>query len=209
MCHADAVKPPSLPYENATCRRSWQGFDATSFGCLEDFDKGEVIVQFKWRERSVTIRASGNSYAAAWLRRHPYTGRTRGTRWPMDRPCWNGSCSIPGCRCQLHHTSGSECPNNVLERLSVRRVRRGTPEFVVVWLVLSDSPIRPCSNRTIWRPVPPRMALVLVPLIAPMRPARASYAAAPALGSIHRPAGEPSPKISSPPSSSPGISSPS
>lgn len=52
---------------------------------MEDFDKGEVIVQFKWRERSVTNRASGKGYAAAWLRRHPYTGRMRGTKLDHER----------------------------------------------------------------------------------------------------------------------------
>ena len=71
------TKPPPLPYENATSGKAavndmqkiLQSFGAASFGHMEDFDKGEVIVQFRWRDRSVTIRASAKGYAAAWLRR--------------------------------------------------------------------------------------------------------------------------------------------
>lgn len=87
------MKPAPLPYESARSGKAavndmqkiLQGFGASSFGCMEDFDKGEVIVQFRWRERSVTIRASGKGYAAAWLRRHPYTARMRGTKLDYER----------------------------------------------------------------------------------------------------------------------------
>jgi hypothetical protein len=74
-----------LPYENASSgkraiaevERILRAFGASSFGCMEDFDKGEIIIQFTWRERSVTVRASGRGYAALWLRRHPWTYRMR------------------------------------------------------------------------------------------------------------------------------------
>lgn len=87
------MKPSPLPYENATSGKAaindmqkiLQTFGASSFGCMEDFDKGEVLVQFRWRERSVTIKASGKGYAAAWLRRHPYTYRTRGNKVDYER----------------------------------------------------------------------------------------------------------------------------
>lgn len=83
----------SLPYENATSGKAavddmqklLRGFGASSFGCMEDFDKGEVIVQFEWRGRRVTIQASSKGYAAAWLRRHPYSFRMRGTRTDHER----------------------------------------------------------------------------------------------------------------------------
>jgi hypothetical protein len=52
---------------------------------MEDFDKGELLVQFTWRERSVTIRANAKGYAAAWLRRHPYTYRMRTTKVEYER----------------------------------------------------------------------------------------------------------------------------
>lgn len=74
-----------LPYENATSgkaaveemRKLLQGFGAASFGVMEDFAAGEVIVQFVWRERRVSIKASAKGYAAAWLRHHPHTYRTK------------------------------------------------------------------------------------------------------------------------------------
>ena len=76
-----------MPYENATSGKSavaemqklLRGFGAASFGVMEDFAAGEVIVQFKWREHQVSIKASAKGYAAAWLRAHPHTSRTRAT----------------------------------------------------------------------------------------------------------------------------------
>jgi hypothetical protein len=79
----------SLPYENATTgkaaveemRKLLVGFGASSFGVMEDFQQGVVIVQFVWRDRPVTISASSKGYAAAWLRYHPFNAvRSRGTR---------------------------------------------------------------------------------------------------------------------------------
>ena len=75
----------ALPYENATSgkaaieeiRKIVQGFGATSFGVMDDFDAGTVTVQFQWRDRRVTITASAKGYAAAWLRHRPYTRRMR------------------------------------------------------------------------------------------------------------------------------------
>lgn len=74
-----------LPYENATSgraaveemRKILQGFGAASFGVMEDFERGEVIVQFTYRTVPVTIRASSKGYAAAWLRQNPYGPRHR------------------------------------------------------------------------------------------------------------------------------------
>ena len=73
----------SLPYENATsgkgalaeAQKILQTFGASSFGVMEQFDRGEVIVQFQWRARRVMIGASFKGYAAAWLRHHPYSAR--------------------------------------------------------------------------------------------------------------------------------------
>jgi hypothetical protein len=83
----------ALPYENATSGKNavadmqklLRGFGAASFGVMEEFDKGEVIVQFTYRTRNVTIRASFKGYAAAWLKHHPMTSRTRGTRVDYER----------------------------------------------------------------------------------------------------------------------------
>ncbi len=78
----------TLPYENAAggeaaikqIQKVLHGFGASSFGVMEEFDKGEVIVQFVWRERRVTIKASAKGYAAAWLRHHPWSSRMRTTK---------------------------------------------------------------------------------------------------------------------------------
>lgn len=75
----------TLPYENATSgkasidemQRILRTFGASSFGVMEDFAAGEVIVQFVWRDRRVTIKASAKGYAAAWLKHHPWNYRMK------------------------------------------------------------------------------------------------------------------------------------
>lgn len=77
----------TLPYENATSGKTaitdmqkiLKGFGAETFGCMENFAEGEVIVQFRHRGRDVVIKASARGYATAWLKEHPWTGRTRMT----------------------------------------------------------------------------------------------------------------------------------
>lgn len=74
-----------LPYENASSgkaatedmQRILRGFGASSFGHMEDFEKGEVLVQFTYRSVPVTIRASSKGYAAMWLREYPWHSRRR------------------------------------------------------------------------------------------------------------------------------------
>jgi hypothetical protein len=83
----------SLPYENATTGKNavaemekiLRAFGASSFGCMEDFDRGDVIVQFSWRNHNVTIRASGKGWAAHWLKRHPWTYRMRTSRLDHEK----------------------------------------------------------------------------------------------------------------------------
>lgn len=83
----------TLPYENATSGKTatadmqkiLRGFGAGSFGVMEDFEKGDVIVQFEWRGRRVSISANAKGYAAAWLREHPYTARTRASKVEYER----------------------------------------------------------------------------------------------------------------------------
>lgn len=82
-----------LPYENATSGKAamndmqklLEGFGASSFGIMEDFDRGEVIVQFTWRKRRISIKASAKGYAAAWLRAHPHTYRMKTTKTEHER----------------------------------------------------------------------------------------------------------------------------
>lgn len=78
---------PDLPYANATSgknalndiQRVLKGFGAQSFGAMEDFETGDLVVQFRYRDRDVVVRASAKGYAAAWLRANPHTNRMRST----------------------------------------------------------------------------------------------------------------------------------
>lgn len=78
----------ALPYENASSgkqaisdiQKILRGFGATSFGFMEDFSTGDLLVQFEWRTRRVSLRASAKGYAAAWLKQHPWTTRMRVTK---------------------------------------------------------------------------------------------------------------------------------
>lgn len=78
----------SLPYENATSgnnaiqeiQKLLRGFGCAKFGTGEDFETGELFVQFEHRGRMVMLKASARGYAAAWLKAHPYSTRVKGSR---------------------------------------------------------------------------------------------------------------------------------
>jgi hypothetical protein len=65
----------TIPYATATSgdkalmelQRILGKFGCQSFGTMTDAEKGETIVQFRWRNRDVSLRASWKGYAAAWL----------------------------------------------------------------------------------------------------------------------------------------------
>ena len=83
----------SLPYENATSgeravqdmQKLLRGFGCGSFGQMMDYEKGELLVQFTYRGTPVSVKASINGYAAAWIKAHPYGYRSRGTRQDHER----------------------------------------------------------------------------------------------------------------------------
>lgn len=83
----------SLPYENATSgekavqdmQKLLRSFGCGSFGQMMDYDKGELMVQFTYRQMPVSVKASIGGYAAAWLKEHPYSYRTRCTRIEHER----------------------------------------------------------------------------------------------------------------------------
>lgn len=78
----------SLPYENSTSgtnaindiQKMLRAFGCTKFATGEDFDTGELFIQFEHRGRMVMLKASARGYAAAWLKEHPFTARTKGTK---------------------------------------------------------------------------------------------------------------------------------
>lgn len=75
----------SLPYEGAQSgdraladiQKILQRFGCQSFGHMMNYEKRELIVQFRYRNRPVAVRASVNGYAAAWLKEHPWSARMR------------------------------------------------------------------------------------------------------------------------------------
>lgn len=74
-----------LPYENATSgqkaihdiQKILKSFGCAKFATGEDFETGEIFIQFEHRGRPVSLKASAKGYATAWLKHHPYTSRTR------------------------------------------------------------------------------------------------------------------------------------
>lgn len=83
----------SLPYETATAgdqalvalQRSLQSFGCQSFGTMTDAERGCTIVQFKWRERSISLEANWRGYAAVWQKAHPWSGYSRLSRQEYDQ----------------------------------------------------------------------------------------------------------------------------
>lgn len=97
----------SLPYKNATSgaraldelRSILTRFGCSRFGTMTDNDAGEILVQFSYRGRDVSVKASVKGYAAAWLREYPYNpGRHRRTRIEHERKALDqaqvSTCSI-------------------------------------------------------------------------------------------------------------------
>lgn len=82
-----------LPYENSTSgeralgeiQKILRGFGCSKFGSMVDDDAQEIMVQFEYHGQPVSVRASIRGYAAAWLKEHPYTSRTRANKTDHER----------------------------------------------------------------------------------------------------------------------------
>jgi len=83
----------ALPYENTTSgekavadmQKILQKFGCESFGQMMNWGTGELLIQFEYKGRPVSMKASVNGYAMAWLKEHPYTSRTRGTKADYEK----------------------------------------------------------------------------------------------------------------------------
>lgn len=83
----------SLPYEGATSgqkalgeiEKVLQRFGCASFGNMMDYERSELLVQFQYRGLPVSIKASINGYAAAWLKEHPWSFRKRASKIDHER----------------------------------------------------------------------------------------------------------------------------
>ena len=77
-----------LPYENSTAgdkaigemQKILRGFGCQKFGYMLDDAEGSLLVQFEYRGRQVSVKASMQGYATAWLKEHPYSTRMRKTK---------------------------------------------------------------------------------------------------------------------------------
>ncbi|RJP48739.1 MAG: hypothetical protein C4586_08455 [Anaerolineaceae bacterium] len=78
-------KVKSLPYEHARSGKEaiadlekiLSDFGCSQFGTMQDTVKGETILQFRHRDRPVSIVMSWRGYAAMYLQRHPFNGHRR------------------------------------------------------------------------------------------------------------------------------------
>ncbi len=83
----------ALPYENATSgekamaeiQKILQRFGCQSFGSMMDFEKKVLLVQFKYRDIPISVEASTQGYAAAWLKEHPWSNRIRINRQAHEK----------------------------------------------------------------------------------------------------------------------------
>lgn len=60
-------------------------FGCGTFGTMTDQENGKTIVQFRWREKNVSLEASWKGYAVAWVKANPYTYRTRCSKQEHDQ----------------------------------------------------------------------------------------------------------------------------
>lgn len=78
----------ALPYSHATSgtkaieeiQKMLKQFGCTKFATGEDFETGELFIQFEHLSRMVNMRASGKGYAAAWLKENPWTHKRQTNR---------------------------------------------------------------------------------------------------------------------------------
>jgi hypothetical protein len=82
-----------LPYEGATSgdralsdiQKLLRAFGCTKFGSMSDEAEGSILVQFEYRGRPVSCKASIKGYAAAWLKAHPFGNNRRCTRADYEK----------------------------------------------------------------------------------------------------------------------------
>lgn len=83
----------SLPYENSSTgdkalgeiQKLLRGFGCNKFGSMVDDAAGELLIQFEYRGKMVSVKASFSGYAAAWLKEHPYSARMHSTKIQHER----------------------------------------------------------------------------------------------------------------------------
>ncbi len=82
-----------LPYSTATSgdkalgemQKVLRAFGCSKFGSMVDDEAGELLVQFEYRGKMVSVKASTKGYAAAWLKENPWSPRRANTRAQHER----------------------------------------------------------------------------------------------------------------------------
>lgn len=82
-----------IPYANATSgekamneiTRILRGFGCSKIGSMVDDEKNTLTIQFVYRERTVILEASAKGWAAAWLRKNPYSSRKQCNKADYER----------------------------------------------------------------------------------------------------------------------------
>jgi hypothetical protein len=77
--------------ENARAEmiRMLRRFGCASIGFLDDYEKGELILQFSHRKRQLQLKASASGWAALYMKDHPYNYRLKITEAEYKRRCLN------------------------------------------------------------------------------------------------------------------------
>jgi len=87
----------NLPYQTATSgvkamadvEKILKRFGCQKFGHMMDYEHGELLVQFEKNGLPISVKASINGYAAAWLKEHPYNSWTRVPKVEHERKAKN------------------------------------------------------------------------------------------------------------------------
>ena len=83
----------TLAYQNATSgkraieeiQKILRGFGCKKFATGEDFDTGDIFIQFEHRGQMVYMSASAKGYATAWLKENPWTSRRKSSRQEHEK----------------------------------------------------------------------------------------------------------------------------
>ncbi len=93
----------TLPYSSASSgdkalaqiQKILRHFGCNKFGSMVDDENGELIIQFEWNRRMVSIKCSFRGYAAAWLKENPWSYRRQSTEIEWERKAMEiGSVAI-------------------------------------------------------------------------------------------------------------------
>ncbi len=83
----------TLPYSSSTSgdralgeiQKALRGFGCSKFGSMVDDAEQELLVQFEYHGKMVSVKASMRGYAAAWLRDNPWTTRRSTSKPDYER----------------------------------------------------------------------------------------------------------------------------